>query len=178
MNLIIDGYNVMKAAKAFKLPSFQAEREAFIDRIVEYRMRGGTHDVTVVFDGSKSQEKFPQATNIRGVRVIFSAQGESADEIIVRLVRQSSRPKDLLVVTSDREIQQAARAQGATIASAADMVEKIMTPKVERTDINGATYMEEQVKGYRGELASSRKKKGSSKQPKKNRARNKLWKSK
>lgn len=177
VHVIIDGYNVMRASTkgVSREAPFQAQREAFINQVAEYR-RGTTHDVTLVFDGTKGAEKYSRATNVFGVRVIYSAQGETADEVIVSLVRQSSRPVNLMVVTSDREVQRAAKAQGATVAPAQEMVEKLANPsKVEETMTDRASYMERVMKGVQeGEAPLKKKKKGMANRPKKDRRRHRL----
>jgi len=53
----------------------------------------------------------------RGLRVVFSAAGQEADEVVVGEVM--FRPDDVpvVVVSSDREVQAGARSEGATVLS-------------------------------------------------------------
>ena len=49
----------------------------------------------------------------RGVRVVFSPPGESADEVIRRLVRAEPPGRPVIVVSSDREVADGVAAAGA-----------------------------------------------------------------
>lgn len=70
-----------------------------------------------MFDGA-DVEAPPALSATRRVRLLFSAPGETADELIVRLVRAEPSGRPLAVVTSDKEIVSAVRREGArTVAS-------------------------------------------------------------
>ena len=49
----------------------------------------------------------------RGVRLLFSREGETADEVLRHLVRQEPRGRPLVVVSSDREVADGVRDAGA-----------------------------------------------------------------
>lgn len=69
------------------------------------------HETVVVFDGHKSGMG-PQSRTVRGgVEIIYSGLGESADNVIKRMI--SAGRKDRIVVTSDREIARAVWASDA-----------------------------------------------------------------
>lgn len=69
--------------------------------------------VTVVFDGRSDVWSGAAGTSL--VRVVF-AQGESADEKIVRMVEEAAYRKNVVVVTDDRALQYAVRALGAKVS--------------------------------------------------------------
>jgi predicted RNA-binding protein with PIN domain len=56
----------------------------------------------VVFDGANRPPAMPAAP--RGVRVLFSAPGEIADDVIRRLVAAEPEGRPLAVVSSDKEV--------------------------------------------------------------------------
>jgi predicted RNA-binding protein with PIN domain len=85
------------------------ERKEFIRRLSEYKKMKG-HDITVVFDGWKSGAGREEQFTTGGVRVIYSMLGEKADAVIKRII--SSEKKELIVITSDREIVSHAWANG------------------------------------------------------------------
>jgi predicted RNA-binding protein with PIN domain len=58
--------------------------------------------VTVVFDGATRPPAMPPAP--RGVRVLFSAPGEIADDVIRRLVAAEPEGRPVMVVSSDKEV--------------------------------------------------------------------------
>ena len=56
----------------------------------------------MVFDGATRPPAMPPAP--RGVRVLFSAPGEIADDVIRRLVAAEPEGRPLMVVSSDKEV--------------------------------------------------------------------------
>ncbi len=68
-------------------------------------------EVTVVFDGADRMVGLPAAP--RGVRVLFSRKGETADDLIRRLVRAEPAGRPVIVVSSDREVADGVRRHGA-----------------------------------------------------------------
>jgi predicted RNA-binding protein with PIN domain len=69
-----------------------------------------------VFDGAELDA--PVAISApRGVRVLFSRPGQTADELIGQLVRAEPEGRAVVVVSSDREVADAARRADARPAS-------------------------------------------------------------
>ncbi|GEM_PF-4257584 len=71
----------------------------------------GEYKVTVVFDGQG--KKSETALDESRVQVLFSAQGQTADSIIERLVAAYKKPGDIIVVTDDFPEQDTVRSFGA-----------------------------------------------------------------
>jgi predicted RNA-binding protein with PIN domain len=59
-------------------------------------------EATVAFDGAQRPPTQPQAP--RAVRVLFSAVGETADDLIRRLVAAEPRGRPVVVVSTDQEV--------------------------------------------------------------------------
>ena len=116
---IVDGYNIIRQSDALATGSLRDQREKLLKFIEERRPQGSpSHRVTVVFDGRAdvSSPRWPGST-----RVLFSP-GKDADRLIKGLVDESTRPRDAVVVTDDREIQRWVRAAGAKILGAQDFL--------------------------------------------------------
>lgn len=114
LHIIIDGYNLIRQSKHLRLLDRQditRGREALIGRLAAYR-KFKPHLITVVFDGSEACELCAPRDRVRGIHIIFSRGGESADSVIVRLARQER--EKALVVSSDAAVVRAAEACGAT----------------------------------------------------------------
>jgi len=83
---------------------------------------------TIVFDAQRLPRQESQIESYKhGIRVLFAVGYESADEMIEELIAGHSHPKDLLVVSSDHRIQNAAtRRKAKAIDSDAwlDQIEK------------------------------------------------------
>ncbi len=80
--------------------------------------------MTCVFDGADVSVPPPVAP-AAGVRVRFSPKGETADELIRRLVRAEPEGRPVVVVSSDREVADSVRRSGARPVPATGLVRLI-----------------------------------------------------
>ncbi|SIO86332.1 hypothetical protein BQ8420_11455 [Nocardiopsis sp. JB363] len=108
VHVLVDGYNVTKTGYG-NLP-LADQRNRLLASLEGLASRTKA-EITCVFDGADVDT--PPVTPSRRVRLLFSAPGETADELIVRLVRVEPPGRPIAVVTSDKEIVQAVRAVGA-----------------------------------------------------------------
>jgi hypothetical protein len=114
MHIIIDGYNLIRQSDSLRRLdrlSLEEGRNELIRRIARYRKSRG-HKVTVVFDGWMDGSAKEERLRDDGVTVIYSRRGETADEVIKRMAR-AERGTELVVVSSDREVAEAAVRAGA-----------------------------------------------------------------
>ncbi|WP_328852004.1 NYN domain-containing protein [Micromonospora globbae] len=107
-HLVVDGYNVTK--RGFGEMSLEQQRKRLISGLGGIAAQTGD-EVTVVFDGAERIPGLPPAP--RGVRVLFSRKGETADELIRRLVRAEPPGRPVVVISSDREVADGVRRHGA-----------------------------------------------------------------
>ncbi len=111
--LVVDGYNVMfksdrylsRAQKGAGSDPFELSRELLIADVAAYA-QGRFDPVIVVFDAAGNVSPDRPALKKAGVRLVFSATGETADTVIERLVtEQRLVPRAVTVVTSDNTIR-------------------------------------------------------------------------
>ncbi|WFE94053.1 NYN domain-containing protein [Micromonospora sp. WMMD987] len=107
-HLVVDGYNVTK--RGFGEMSLEQQRKRLITGLGGIAAQTGD-EVTVVFDGAERMHGLPPTP--RGVRVLFSRKGETADELIRRLVRAEPPGRPVVVISSDREVADGVRRHGA-----------------------------------------------------------------
>jgi predicted RNA-binding protein with PIN domain len=107
-HLIVDGYNVTK--RGYGDMSLEQQRSRLVSALGGIAAQTGA-EVTVVFDGAERMIGLPPAP--RGVRVLFSRKGETADELIRRLVRAEPAGRPVTVISSDREVADGVRRHGA-----------------------------------------------------------------
>ena len=99
VHVVIDGYNVTKTG--YGELSLAEQRNRLVGALAPLAAQSGA-EITVAFDGG---EKPPmQPATPRGVRVLFSAPDEIADDLIRRLVDAEPGGRPVLVVTSDRQV--------------------------------------------------------------------------
>ena len=124
-HLIVDGYNLLaqtgRIGGGTSLHSEMA-REALLRDLATYRQRK-SHAITVVFDGWQQGWGTEQREHRLGLEIIFSRRGEKADQVIQRLAADFGSA--CAVVSSDREIGDFVRAQGAFVMKAQEFVEKL-----------------------------------------------------
>ena len=105
LHFVIDGYNLIKQTPGLNKSSLELSRASLIQFIKVSRPQGSQNNrVTIVFDGQANASISWPSYQDSGTRVIFS-QGMSADEKIKELVEAADNPKNIVVVTNDRDIQ-------------------------------------------------------------------------
>ena len=109
VHLVVDGYNVTKSA--WPAMPLEAQRTRLVQALGALAARTGA-EVTCVFDGADVSVP-PPVGPTAGVRVRFSPKGETADELIRRLVRAEPEGRAVVVVSSDREVADGVRRSGA-----------------------------------------------------------------
>jgi predicted RNA-binding protein with PIN domain len=116
VHLLVDGYNVTKTG--YGEQTLEVQRSRLLAGLGALAARTGA-ETTVVFDGV--DRTTPLAVPApRGVRLLFSRTGETADDVLRRLVRAEPAGRPLVVVTGDRAVVDDVRADGArTVASRA-----------------------------------------------------------
>ena len=108
VHLVVDGYNVTKTGYG-DLP-LVAQRNRLTRGLAVLAARTGA-EVTVVYDGASRPPVMPATP--RGVRVLFSTPGQTADDLIRRLVAAEPAGRPIVVVSTDREVAEGAKRAGA-----------------------------------------------------------------
>ena len=125
IHIIIDGYNLIRQSKSLSildLQDIQLGRDTLVDMLAAYK-KIKPHRITVVFDGTTAPLLSQQRDRRKGISIIFSHKGESADTVIKNLARKERQRA--LVVSSDQDIVQSATANGAATVSANDFENKL-----------------------------------------------------
>jgi predicted RNA-binding protein with PIN domain len=116
-HLVVDGYNVTKTGYG-GLPLVD-QRKRLVDGLAGVAARWQA-EVTCCFDGADVASRGP--ARVRGVRVLFSEPGVTADELIRRLVRAEPAGRVVVVVSSDREVVSGVVTSGARAVSSSALL--------------------------------------------------------
>lgn len=108
-HLVVDGYNVTKTG--YPAMPLEKQRLRLLGGLAALAAQSGA-EVTCVFDGADLDMPVLLAPP-RGVRVLFSKAGETADELIRRLVRAEPPGRQIVVVSADREVADGVAKAGA-----------------------------------------------------------------
>jgi predicted RNA-binding protein with PIN domain len=119
-HLVVDGYNVTKTAYP-EIP-LEQQRARLVSGLGGIAAQTGA-EVTVVFDGAERMVGLPPAP--RGVRVLFSRKGETADELIRRLVRAEPAGRPIVVISSDKEVVDGVRRHGAYPLGSSTLIRRL-----------------------------------------------------
>jgi predicted RNA-binding protein with PIN domain len=110
--VLIDGNNLLYAARSAEVPSLVVGRSMLCDAVGRWAQRRRQR-VHFVFDGPAPNPGLASQIGNPGVKVTYSGAGVSADAIVTDLLETDSAARRLTVVTSDRAIARAAKRRGA-----------------------------------------------------------------
>ncbi|NLC52212.1 MAG: NYN domain-containing protein [Firmicutes bacterium] len=121
--LIVDGYNIINnwpELSALKQANFGASRCKLI-QVLQECSPGLWHKIIIVFDAYKV--KGQQETHIRlgPVEIIYTKEGETADNLIERIIRPLVDEYDVAVASSDALEQSMILGKGARRISAREL---------------------------------------------------------
>ncbi|MEU3046584.1 NYN domain-containing protein [Streptomyces sp. NPDC006984] len=108
-HLVVDGYNVTKTG--YPTMPLEKQRLRLLGGLSGLAARTGA-EVTCVFDGAELAAPVLLAPP-RGVRVLFSKPGVTADELIRQLVRAEPPGRPVVVASTDREVADGVAKAGA-----------------------------------------------------------------
>lgn len=111
MHYYIDGYNLLFRIFGPKDYQLRTQREKLIHTLRE-KIQFLDLNVTLVFD-SHYFEGDESRTRLDNFAIVFTRQGETADEYILAQLEITSQPRQEIVVTSDRPLGAMARRCGA-----------------------------------------------------------------
>lgn len=125
IHIIIDGYNLIRQSRDLSIldrQDIQQGREALVDMLAAYK-KIKSHRITVVFDGTDTPLYSQQRDQHKGISILFSRDGQTADAVIKKMARREMQKA--LVVSSDQEIARSAASSGAATISANDFESKL-----------------------------------------------------
>ncbi|HVF03602.1 MAG TPA: NYN domain-containing protein [Frankiaceae bacterium] len=116
-HLVVDGYNVTKTG--YPTLSLEEQRTRLVAALRALAARTGA-EITCVFDGAAVSTTAPVGS--RQVRVHFTPPGRTADEAIAAFVAAEPPGRPVVVVSSDKEVADAARRADATAVPATTLL--------------------------------------------------------
>jgi hypothetical protein len=106
MPFVIDGYNLVHSVRKLS-EEFGAISDLEVCEVCRHFLSAARQDGVIVFDGLGPVDK--AAYNSMGrLAVVFSGERE-ADSVIEDMIQESSAPKRMVVVSTDRRVRRAAK---------------------------------------------------------------------
>ncbi|WP_431047820.1 NYN domain-containing protein [Streptomyces sp. P1-3] len=120
-HLVVDGYNVTKTG--YPTMPLEKQRLRLLGGLAVLAAQTGA-EMTCVFDGAELAAPVLLAPP-RGVRVLFSKPGVTADELIRQLVRAEPPGRPVVVVSTDREVADGVAKVGARPVASALLLRRL-----------------------------------------------------
>ncbi|WP_225652970.1 NYN domain-containing protein [Streptomyces pseudogriseolus] len=120
-HLVVDGYNVTKTG--YPQMPLEKQRLRLLGQLAQLAAQTGA-EVTCVFDGAELAAPVLLAPP-RGVRVLFSKPGVTADELIRQLVRAEPPGRPVIVASTDREVADGVARTGARPVASAVLLKRL-----------------------------------------------------
>ena len=125
--LVVDGYNMIFAWQELRPLAehdLDAARRRLQDLLSSYAAYK-KHTVVLVFDGYKNKGSTGEKTVTGGLRVVYTAEGETADAYIQALAAEVGRSYTLRVASSDSLVQLSSLGSGVLRVSARELEQEI-----------------------------------------------------
>ncbi len=151
--LFVDGYNVINSwpnLKKIKDYSYESSRQQLIDTLQNYSEFKG-YKVFIVFDAHMVKGSLQKKERQGNLVVVFTKEGETADNFIEKMVNNIGRKSEVCVVTSDSLEQQVTFQRGATRMSSIEFyhevisIEKKIQTKTEKKYLEKRNWLEERI---------------------------------
>lgn len=129
--LFVDGYNIINSwdnLRKLSDVSLETARNELIEIMSEYQQYTGIK-VIVVFDAHLLKGSIGRKETINKVEVVYTKEGETADQYIERTLDKTGRIKKIRVATSDWMEQQVVLGRGGTRISARELQAEIFDEK-------------------------------------------------
>lgn len=127
--ILIDGYSLLHGwpELAPGKPRFSAAaRDELIHRLTLYRDAAGT-PLTIVFDGANADIRLSTVESTPEVEILYSRAGQTADQIIERVVHRMSAYGEVLAVTDDFAERDTVIALGGMASSCLSFIQTVET---------------------------------------------------
>ena len=123
MHYLIDGHNLIG-----KMPDIQLsdpnDEVKLVLRIQEWLNGRSSQQATIIFDGRRMMGGVSNQLSSRQLTTIFSPDGIIADDLIIRRIKQVKNIAGYTVVSSDREVANAAQSIRMKTLSSTEFIER------------------------------------------------------
>lgn len=127
VRILIDGYSLLHAwpalARGHARHSATA-REALIRAVGQYADAAGV-PITIIFDGGGTPVPVPKVEMEAGLEVVYSAKGQTADDLIERVAHRLKAFGEFLVVTNDHAERDMVLSLGGMASSCANFIQEM-----------------------------------------------------
>ncbi|MBU3073533.1 NYN domain-containing protein [Clostridium estertheticum] len=151
--LFVDGYNVINSwpsLKKVKEYSYESSRVQLIGILQNYVAFKG-YKMVIVFDAQLVKGSIQKKERHGNLVVVFTKEGETADNYIEKMVNDIGRNTEVCVITSDSLEQQITFQRGATRMSSIEFYHEVVSTQkkieieIERKYLEKRNWLEERI---------------------------------
>jgi predicted RNA-binding protein with PIN domain len=127
VRILVDGYSLLHNWPALapgKPRHSAAARDELIHRLTLYRDAIGT-PISIIFDGGGAPAGAPKPISTPELEVVYSKEGQTADDIIERVTVRMREFGEVLAVTDDYAERDTVISMGGMASSCANFIEDI-----------------------------------------------------
>jgi predicted RNA-binding protein with PIN domain len=127
VRILVDGYSLLHAWEDLapgKPRHSAAARDELLNRLTQYYDACGT-PITVVFDGASGETTASPFPSTPDVEIIYSRQGQTADQVIERVAHRLVGFGEVLVVTDDLAERDTVASAGGTPSSCLGFIQTV-----------------------------------------------------
>lgn len=129
MHYYIDGYNLIFRSFGDS-KDLKVRRQHFIEKIND-RVEGINLTITIVFD-SQYQGGEGTRAHFYNLEIVFTEKNETADELILKIVKSKENPQDVVVVTSDKQLALSVRRHAAKVETGEHFLKWLESKKIKK----------------------------------------------
>jgi predicted RNA-binding protein with PIN domain len=136
VRILVDGYSLLHSWPQLargKPRHSAAAREELIQRLTQYRDAAGTR-ITIFFDGAGAPDGTPAPISTPEVEVLYSRNGQTADQMIERAAHRFAPYGEVLAVTDDHAERETVMSLGGMASSCLAFIQTINSALTELKD--------------------------------------------
>ncbi|MBU3157024.1 NYN domain-containing protein [Clostridium estertheticum] len=151
--LFVDGYNVINSwpsLKKVKEYSYESSRVQLVGILQNYVAFKG-YKMVIVFDAQLVKGSIQKKERQGNLVVVFTKEGETADNYIEKMVNNIGRNTEVCVITSDSLEQQITFQRGATRMSSIEFYHEVVSTQkkiemeIEKKYLEKRNWLEERI---------------------------------
>jgi predicted RNA-binding protein with PIN domain len=126
-HIIVDGYNVIRCdprLQSLERVSLERARDVLVQTLAS-SPRLANDQIIVVFDGRQGAREHVHTHKLGRIVIMYSARGQTADDVIVSQARSLSAHGRVVVVSNDVEVRENCRAAGCEISGSENLLTQL-----------------------------------------------------
>ncbi|HEX8917655.1 MAG TPA: NYN domain-containing protein [Chloroflexota bacterium] len=126
-HILVDGYNVIRADPrllAFERVSLEQARTVLAQTLAS-SPRLANDNIVVVFDGTRGSRTHVHAHQLGRVRLLYSARGQTADDVIIAHAQKLAAGGRVVVISNDVAVREQCRAAGCDVSGAENLLRQL-----------------------------------------------------